>query len=122
MAGAHDVHTDLAYRDQLIEALSTGKLELRKRTSNRKSKFESILSRFSPHELVDAQVLSFVESSSSKPLGIRWNAHSDNLFFAVDSIPKKPQYFKREVLSIIAKLTHSVYNWSGQCSSFNFKN
>ncbi|XP_073811867.1 uncharacterized protein [Musca autumnalis] len=104
MAGAHDLHTARAQRDQLISALSSAKFELRKWTSNNMS----LLSRFSADELVDAQVLSFFECSSSKPLGIRWNAHSDVFFFCVDPIQKKVSYSKREVLSSIAKLFDPV--------------
>ncbi|XP_058987969.1 uncharacterized protein LOC131806993 [Musca domestica] len=73
LAGAHDIETALAARDQLIRALSSTKFELRKWTANNRA----ILDRFPPEHLVDAQLLSFVEASSSKPLGIRWNARLD---------------------------------------------
>ncbi|XP_061400562.1 uncharacterized protein LOC133336292 [Musca vetustissima] len=49
-------------------------------------------------------IVSFVEASSSKPLGIRWNARLDCFYFEVCSIGDKQKYSKREVLSAIAKL------------------
>ncbi|XP_061402935.1 uncharacterized protein LOC133338843, partial [Musca vetustissima] len=75
LAGAHDLETALAARDQLISALSSAKFELRKWTSNDKA----ILNRFPPEHLVDAQLLSFVEASSSKPLGIS-NMDASNMY------------------------------------------
>ncbi|XP_061386429.1 uncharacterized protein LOC133321354, partial [Musca vetustissima] len=104
LAGAHDLETALAARDQLIIALSSAKFELRKWTANDKT----ILARFPPEHLVDAQLLSFVEASSSKPLGIRWNARLDCFYFEVCSIGDKQKYSKREVLSAIAKLFDPV--------------
>ena len=88
LAGGHDINSTLLARDQLITSLSTARFELRKWTSNEKS----ILERLPPSHLVDAQVLSFVEASSSKPLGIRWNASLDSFYFAVNPIPKKSNY------------------------------
>ena len=95
--------TALAARDQLIRALSSAKFELRKWTANNRA----ILDRFPPEHLVDAQLLSFVEASSSKPLGIRWNARLDCFFFEVSPIVNK-HFTKREVLSAIAKLFDHV--------------
>ncbi|XP_058987179.1 uncharacterized protein LOC131806656 [Musca domestica] len=103
LAGAHDIETALAARDQLIRALSSAKFELRKWTANNRA----ILDCFPPEHLVDAQLLSFVEASSSKPLGIRWNARLDCFFFEVSPIVNK-HFTKREVLSAIAKLFDPV--------------
>ena len=62
--------------------------------------------------LYDTQLLTFVEASSSKPLGIRWNAQTDLFFFNADPLVQKPSYTKREVLSCIAKLFDPV-RWLG---------
>lgn len=108
LAGSHDLETAVTARDQLISALSTAKFELRKWTSNNRSILEGIPS----DQLLDHKILSFVESSSSKPLGIRWNAHLDTFYFEVAPIAKKATYTKREVLSAIAKLFDPV-GWLG---------
>ncbi|XP_073814245.1 uncharacterized protein [Musca autumnalis] len=108
LAGTHDLETALSARDQLISALSSAKFELRKWTANNRSILEGI----SPDHLLDEKVLSFVESSGSKPLGIRWNAQLDTFYFEVAPIARKSSYTKREVLSAIAKLFDPV-GWLG---------
>ncbi|XP_061396698.1 uncharacterized protein LOC133332313, partial [Musca vetustissima] len=108
LAGAHDLETALASRNQLISALSSAKFELRKWTANN----ISLLDGISPVNLLDEKILSFVESSSSKPLGIRWNAQLDTFYFEVAPIAEKSTYTKREVLSAIAKLFDPV-GWLG---------
>ena len=67
LSGTHDIPTALIARDQLIASLSSAKFELKKWTSNERK----ILDRFPPEHLVDAKLLTFVESSSSKTLGIQ---------------------------------------------------
>lgn len=74
LAGAHDLDTILVARDQLTAVLSTAKFELRKWTFNDRT----VLDILPPTHLVHRQVLSLVEASSSKPLGIRWNASLDS--------------------------------------------
>ena len=108
LSGTHDIPTALIARDQLIAALSSAKFELRKWTSNERE----ILDRFPPEHLVDAKLLTFVESSSSKTLGIQWNAQLDSFYFSVNPIAHKSSHTKREVLSTIAKLFDPV-GWLG---------
>ncbi|XP_075170472.1 uncharacterized protein LOC142242835 [Haematobia irritans] len=62
--------------------------------------------------LVDAKLLEFVEASSSKPLGIRWNAQLDLFYFEMKPIERKSRFTKREVLSAIARLFDPV-GWLG---------
>ncbi|XP_065370843.1 uncharacterized protein LOC135962859 [Calliphora vicina] len=106
--GTHDIPTALIARDQLIAALSSAGFELRKWTSNEKA----ILAGFPVEHLVDAKLLKFVESSSSKTLGLQWNAHLDSFYFNVDRISMRSSHTKREVLSIIARLFDPV-GWLG---------
>lgn len=47
------------------------------------------MDRFHPEPLVDAQLLSFVEASGSKPLDLKWNALLDGFYFAVNSVVNK---------------------------------
>ncbi|XP_073827799.1 uncharacterized protein [Musca autumnalis] len=108
LAGTHDLETAITARDQLVSALSSAKFELRKWTANNRSILEGI----SPDHLLDKKILSFVESSGSKPLGIRWNAQLDTFYFEFAPIAKKASYTKREVLSAIAKLFDPV-GWLG---------
>ncbi|XP_073831617.1 uncharacterized protein [Musca autumnalis] len=100
LTGYHDIRTALDSRDQLIAALSSAKFELRKWTANDRA----ILQNLPTEDLIDAKVLSFIEASSSKPLGIRWNAQLDLFYFSVSALPTKDHYTKRETLSTIAKL------------------
>ncbi|XP_073838563.1 uncharacterized protein [Musca autumnalis] len=79
LTGYHDICTALDSRDQLIAALSSAKFELRKWTANDRA----ILQNLPTEDLIDAKVLSFIEASSSKPLGIRWNAQLDLFYFSV---------------------------------------
>ena len=100
LSGAHDIVTAQAARDELILALSSAKFELRKWTANDKR----LLNRFPEEHLVDAKLLTLVESSNSKPLGIRWNAQLDSFYFCVASIPFKTNHTKRNVLLICSTL------------------
>ncbi|XP_075157736.1 uncharacterized protein LOC142231004 [Haematobia irritans] len=108
LSGGHDLESALAARDQLVAALSTAKFELRKWTANDRALLDGLPVEY----LVDAQVLSFVEASSSKPLGIRWNAQLDSFYFSVDPISSRSHFTKREVLSAIARLFDPV-GWLG---------
>ncbi|XP_046808364.1 uncharacterized protein LOC124420197 [Lucilia cuprina] len=108
LTGTHEIPTALIARDQLIAALASAGFVLRKWTSNEKS----ILSGIPVEHLVDAKLLTFIESSSSKTLGLQWNAHSDSFYFNVDRISMRSSHTKREVLSIIARLFDPV-GWLG---------
>ncbi|XP_075158049.1 uncharacterized protein LOC142231320 [Haematobia irritans] len=108
LTGYHDVDTAVESRDQLIRVLSSAKFELRKWTSNELAILESL----SADHLVDAKLLEFVEASSSKPLGIRWNAQLDLFYFEMKPIERKSRFTKREVLSAIARLFDPV-GWLG---------
>ncbi|XP_073821406.1 uncharacterized protein [Musca autumnalis] len=100
LTGSRDLETAHRSRDQLINALGSAKFELRKWTSNDRS----ILDPLPVEHLIDSKLLNFVEASSSKPLGIRWNAQLDMFYFSVKPLAIKDSYTKREVLSAIAKL------------------
>ncbi|XP_037821723.1 uncharacterized protein LOC119610536 [Lucilia sericata] len=108
LTGTHEISTALIARDQLIAALTSAGFVLRKWTSNEKA----ILSGIPVEHLVDAKLLTFIESSSSKTLGLRWNAQSDSFYFNVDRISMRSSHTKREVLSIIARLFDPV-GWLG---------
>ncbi|XP_017465091.1 PREDICTED: uncharacterized protein LOC108358328 isoform X2 [Rhagoletis zephyria] len=100
LAGFHDVSTALQARDQLIEALDSAGFSLRKWSSNSKEILMDL-----PHEhLLKREFLTLDETSTTKALGIRWNARLDHFFFSVQTLPSKDSYTKREVLSTIAKL------------------
>ncbi|XP_075150893.1 uncharacterized protein LOC142225003 [Haematobia irritans] len=108
LTGYHNVDTAVESRDQLIRVLSSAKFELRKWTSNELAILESLPA----DHLVDAKLLAFVEASSSKPLGIRWNAQLDLFYFEMKPIERKSRFTKREVLSAIARLFDPV-GWLG---------
>ncbi|XP_067639341.1 uncharacterized protein [Eurosta solidaginis] len=100
LAGFHDVSTALRARNELIETLGSAGLSLRKWSSNSR---ETLVDLPRNH-LLDKDFLELEETSTTKALGIRWNAKSDQFFFQVHTPPMKDNYTKREALSIIAKL------------------
>ncbi|XP_075167809.1 uncharacterized protein LOC142239965 [Haematobia irritans] len=108
LTGYHDADTAVESRDQLIRVLSSAKYELRKWTSNELAILESL----PVDHLVDAKLLAFVDASSSKPLGIRWNAQLDLFYFEMKPIEQKSRFTKREVLSAIPRLFDPV-GWLG---------
>jgi hypothetical protein len=100
LAGYDDIPSALRARDELISALHTAGFQLRKWSSNSRL----ILDGLPADHLLHENFLVFEESSSSKALGVRWNAIRDEFFFTTPPIVWKESFTKREVLSIIAKL------------------
>lgn len=96
-------------RDELIELLESAGFALYKWTSNDPKVFSGI-----PKEhLLDTNLLSLLESNSTKTVGIRWNAKKDTFIFLVNPIQDKISFTKREVLSLKANL----FDTSGWLSS-----
>ncbi|XP_065370748.1 uncharacterized protein LOC135962783 [Calliphora vicina] len=100
LAGAHDMKLAIKARDQLIAALSSAGFTMRKWTSNN----ENILQGLPSDHLLRENFLEIDDVSTTKTLGVRWNAKSDEFYFSTVSIPLKEHFTKREVLSIIARL------------------
>jgi hypothetical protein len=100
LAGYDDLFVAKKARDELISALKSAGFELRKWSSNDRQ----LISDLPSDHLLSESFLQFEESSSSKALGVRWNALKDEFYFIVEPINWKESFTKREVLSLIARL------------------
>ncbi|XP_036329728.1 uncharacterized protein LOC118741861 [Rhagoletis pomonella] len=100
LAGFHQISTALQARNELIQVLYSAGFSLRKWSSNTKE----LIADLPDDHLLGKEFLDLDETSTTKALGIRWNAKLDHFFFNVQDIVLKSSYNKREVLSIIAKL------------------
>ncbi|XP_073821599.1 uncharacterized protein [Musca autumnalis] len=100
LVGAHDIHSAIETRKQLVEALRSAGFIMRKWTSNTKK----ILKGIPGEDLLHADFLNFDEHSAAKTLGIRWNALDDEFYFSTCNLPDAESYSKREVFSQISKL------------------
>ncbi|XP_065370931.1 uncharacterized protein LOC135963084 [Calliphora vicina] len=110
LAGFHTQQKSINARNELIRALDSAGFTLRKWTSNSKQ----ILEDLPPDHLLHEEFLKLEDNSSAKTLGIRWNACSDNFYFAANPFPETENYTKRQVLSNIAKLFDPA-GWLAPC-------
>ncbi|XP_075150323.1 uncharacterized protein LOC142224439 [Haematobia irritans] len=110
LAGGHSICDTVKSRDQLIAALNSAGFSMRKWTSNTKE----ILSDLLPSQLLSEDFLEFDDRSTTKTLGIRWNASSDSFFFSSIEFPDMSNYTKREVLSRISSLFDPA-GWLAPC-------
>lgn len=100
LSGSHDIESALESLHQTIEVLKSAGFPLRKITSNCADILESI-----PAEnLLDSEFLKFQETSSTKTLGIQWNALSDSFSYKVEPLRTSESATKRQILSSVAKL------------------
>ncbi|XP_065372164.1 uncharacterized protein LOC135964036 [Calliphora vicina] len=100
LVGAHDVIMAIKARDQIIAALLSAGFSMRKWTSNN----EKILEGLPSDHLLHEKFLEIDDTSTTKTLGVRWNAKTDHFYFSTLPIALKDSYTKREVLSTIARL------------------
>lgn len=100
LGGAHTLSSALKARDELIKVLQSAGFSLRKWTSNH----EYLLKDLPPEHLVDTEFLKLSDSSTTKTLGLRWNAGRDHFYFRLKNKPDRNLITKRSVLSEIAKL------------------
>ncbi|XP_075163105.1 uncharacterized protein LOC142235730 [Haematobia irritans] len=100
LVGSHTVKDAVEARDQLIGILKSGGFQLRKWTSNN----IDILKDLPLDHLLNKDFLDFGEKSTTKMLGVRWNAVEDSFYFVTEKLPQKESFTKREVLSAIARL------------------
>ncbi|XP_075167783.1 uncharacterized protein LOC142239930 [Haematobia irritans] len=110
LAGGHSIQEAINSRDQLIAALKSAGFSMRKWTSNTKE----VLLDIPPDQLLFEDFLEFDHRSTTKTLGIRWNASSDSFFFSTIDFPTISTYTKREVLSRISRLFDPA-GWLAPC-------
>lgn len=63
-----------------------------------------LLKNIAKEDLYDHDFLKFHETSSTKTLGIKWNAVSDSFTYSISPIPMSEKITKRQILSTVAKL------------------
>ncbi|XP_067633555.1 uncharacterized protein [Eurosta solidaginis] len=100
LTGGYEIQSTLDSMTQVIEALKSGGFLLRKITANHPKLLEGI----SHSDFLDIDFLKFQDSSSTKTLGIRWNALTDSFTYSYDPSPSNNSRTKRQILSAVAKL------------------
>ncbi|XP_037818450.1 uncharacterized protein LOC119608194 [Lucilia sericata] len=100
LAGAHTISSALKARDELTMVLQSAGFSLRKWTANN----DYLLKDLSPDHLLGTEFLKLSDSSTTKTLGLRWNAGRDVFYFRLKNPPNRNSTTKRSVLSEIAKL------------------
>nr|XP_041632328.1 uncharacterized protein LOC121502696 [Drosophila kikkawai] len=100
LAGAHtEAEAILAIRE-LQAALDSAGFPLRKWTSNERA----LLKALPKEHLLSTDFLDLEEVSTTKTLGVRWNATTDEFYFVPTEVTIQANYSKCDVLSQIAKL------------------
>ncbi|XP_037813774.1 uncharacterized protein LOC119604939 [Lucilia sericata] len=100
LAGSHELEDAFRRRIELTHVLESAGFVLRKWTANHIRLLEDL-----PREnLLDADFLKFSDASTTKTLGLRWNAETDSFYFRLILQPRRDIVTKRAVLSEIAKL------------------
>ena len=110
LAGFHSIDSANKAKTELRLTLESAGFDLRKWTSNNKT----ILADVPSEHLLHKDFLEFDDSSIAKTLGIRWNALSDNFYFASKPFGENSPYTKRRILSDIAKLFDPA-GWLSPC-------
>nr|XP_041630604.1 uncharacterized protein LOC121502051 [Drosophila kikkawai] len=85
---------------ELQAALDSAGFPLRKWTSNERA----LLKALPKEHLLSTDFLDLEEVSTTKTLGVRWNATTDEFYFVPTEVTIQANYSKRDVLSQIAKL------------------
>ena len=100
LSGAHDLQTAKSIQLEVIEALNSAGFPLRKWTSN--SSF--LLDHLPSEHVLSENFLKIDSDSTTKTLGIRWNAKDDFFYFTTQPLKFSTTPTKREVFSEISKL------------------
>ncbi|XP_075170155.1 uncharacterized protein LOC142242472, partial [Haematobia irritans] len=100
LSGGHDLSSTRASLFQLIALLKTASFPLKKITSNS----PDILASIPTENLLDSNFLKFQETSSTKTLGIQWNALSDSFSYKITPPAIVSPITKRKILSDASKL------------------
>ena len=104
LAGGHRLSETKLAQKHIIGALKSAGFLLRKFTSNH----PLMLQDLPPQDLLDEDFLKFEESSTTKTLGVRWNAVTDAFTYTVEKIELVSSATKRQILSAVAKLFDPV--------------
>nr|XP_041633544.1 uncharacterized protein LOC121503298 [Drosophila kikkawai] len=100
LAGAHTEAEAILAIQELQAALTSAGFPLCKWTSNERA----LLKALPKEHLLSTDFLDLEEVSTTKTLGVRWNATTDEFYFVPTEVTIQANYSKRDVLSQIAKL------------------
>ncbi|XP_037048457.1 uncharacterized protein LOC119082906 [Bradysia coprophila] len=98
ISGSNSLENAIKEKDEVIKALQSGGMTLRKWTSNDQAFLRTI-----PDEQTE-KVLQLIGTDDTKALGIRWNPRTDHFGFEVQWASDKRVTSKRELLSEASKL------------------
>ncbi|XP_075150527.1 uncharacterized protein LOC142224630 [Haematobia irritans] len=100
LSGGFSIDETKLLQSQLILTLSSAGFPLKKITAND----SQLLDHLPPEDLYDLDFLRLGEASSTKTLGIKWNALTDSFEYAMKPVQNSTQVTKRKVLSTVAQL------------------
>ncbi|XP_046810015.1 uncharacterized protein LOC124420599 [Lucilia cuprina] len=100
LSGGYSVEETISAQKEIINVLKSAGLPLKKITAND----PKLLSDIPKEDLYDVDFLRFQESSSTKTLGIKWNAILDTFTYSFSQIEQPKKITKRQILSSVAKL------------------
>ncbi|XP_059220581.1 uncharacterized protein LOC131995699 [Stomoxys calcitrans] len=100
LSGGYSIDETRDVQIQLMNTLSSAGFPLKKMTAND----SQLLDYLSPDDLYDLDFLRLDETSSTKTLGIKWNALSDSFSYAFNPVQTCINPTKRKVLSTVAQL------------------
>ncbi|XP_037817847.1 uncharacterized protein LOC119607817 [Lucilia sericata] len=104
LSGGHSLPSAMEAQKQMISTLKSAGFPLKKITANH----PDLLSQISSDDLLNTEFLKLYDSSSTKTLGIRWNAISDSFTYKVEQLNSTSSATKRQILSAVAKLFDSA--------------
>lgn len=100
LSGGHTLAQAKEAQSQLISVLKSAGIPLKKWTANH----PELLSKIPEEDKVDSNFLMFYDTSSTKMLGITWNALSDTFCYSITPIKPTTNATKRQILSKVATL------------------
>ncbi|XP_050340167.1 uncharacterized protein LOC126766422 [Bactrocera neohumeralis] len=100
LSGSHSLSLACESLSQVIKALNSAGFPLKKITSNH----PEIIKNIKKEDLLDTNFLKFETASTTKTLGIQWNAITDQFSYKIESISAMSAITKRQILSSVAKL------------------
>ncbi|XP_059222553.1 uncharacterized protein LOC131996737 [Stomoxys calcitrans] len=100
LSGGFSIEDTIRAQEDLRSVLKQAGFSLVKLTAND----PQLLAHLPPESLYDSDFLRFDESSTTKTLGIRWNALTDSFSYTLGPLPTDQPMSKRKVLSAVAQL------------------
>ncbi|XP_075163178.1 uncharacterized protein LOC142235804 [Haematobia irritans] len=100
LSGGFTIEETIKSQKALISVLKTAGFPLKKITAND----PKLLVHLPPEDLYDLDLLRFSETSSTKTLGIKWNALSDKFTYSALPTQTHDSATKRQILSQVAQL------------------